>query len=67
MALFGLFGNKNKEKEREDIIEENVIHQETVNEEVNSDSSAADDREESTTLDEGLKKTKRSFFEKSSQ
>lgn len=67
MALFGLFGNKNKEKEREDIIEENVIHQETVNEEVNSDSSAADDSEESTTLDEGLKKTKRSFFEKLSR
>ena len=67
MALFGLFGNKNKEKEREDIIEENVIHQETVNEVVNSDSSAADDREESTTLDEGLKKTKRSFFEKLSR
>ena len=67
MALFGLFGNKNKEKEREDIIEENVIHQDTVNEEVNSDSSAADDIEESTTLDEGLKKTKRSFFEKLSR
>lgn len=67
MALFGLFGNKNKEKEREDIIEENVIPQETVNEEVNSDSSAADDIEESTTLDEGLKKTKRSFFEKLSR
>lgn len=67
MALFGLFGNKNKEKEREDIIEENVIPQETVNEEVSSDSSAADDSEESTTLDEGLKKTKRSFFEKLSR
>ena len=67
MALFGLFGNKNKEKEREDIIEENVIPQETVNEEVNSDSSATDDSEESTTLDEGLKKTKRSFFEKLSR
>lgn len=67
MALFGLFGNKNKEKEREDIIEENVIPQETVNEKVNSDSSAADDSEESTTLDEGLKKTKRSFFEKLSR
>lgn len=67
MALFGLFGIKNKEKEREDIIEENVIPQETVNEEVNSDSSAADDSEESTTLDEGLKKTKRSFFEKLSR
>lgn len=67
MALFGLFGNKNKEKEREDIIEGNVIPQETVNEEVSSDSSAADDSEESTTLDEGLKKTKRSFFEKLSR
>lgn len=67
MALFGLFGNKNKEKEREDIIEENLIPQETVNEEVSSDSSAADDSEESTTLDEGLKKTKRSFFEKLSR
>lgn len=67
MALFGLFGNKNKEKEREDIIEENVIPQETVNEEVNSDSFAADDSEKSTTLDEGLKKTKRSFFEKLSR
>lgn len=67
MALFGLFGNKNKEKEREDIIEENVIPQETVNEEVSSDSSSADDSEESTTLDEGLKKTKRSFFEKLSR
>lgn len=67
MALFGLFGNKNKEKEREDIIEENVIPQEAVNEEVNSDSSAADDSEKSTTLDEGLKKTKRSFFEKLSR
>lgn len=67
MALFGLFGNKNKEKEREDIIEENVIPQEIVNEEVNSDSSAADDSEKSTTLDEGLKKTKRSFFEKLSR
>lgn len=67
MALFGLFGNKNKEKEREDIIEENVIPQETVNEEVNSDSSASDDSEKSTTLDEGLKKTKRSFFEKLSR
>lgn len=67
MALFGLFGNKNKEKEREDIIEENVIPQETVNEKVNSDSSAADDSEKSTTLDEGLKKTKRSFFEKLSR
>lgn len=67
MALFGLFGNKNKEKEREDIVEENVIPQETVNEEVSSDSSAADDSEESTTLDEGLKKTKRSFFEKLSR
>lgn len=67
MALFGLFGNKNKEKEREDIIEENVIPQETVNEKVNSDSSAVDDSEESTTLDEGLKKTKRSFFEKLSR
>lgn len=67
MALFGLFGNKNKEKEREDIIEENVIPQGTVNQEVNSDSSVADDSEESTTLDEGLKKTKRSFFEKLSR
>lgn len=67
MALFGLFGNKNKEKEREDKIEGNVIPQETVNEEVSSDSSAADDSEESTTLDEGLKKTKRSFFEKLSR
>ena len=67
MALFGLFDNKNKEKEKEEIIEEKVVSQDTVNEDVKSDSNATVESEESTSLDEGLKKTKRSFFEKLSR